>query len=73
MSEEFSVSIVLRQVSALSALMFVMVIELVSRKVSLRCSMGRWLYADDLAAVVENGWEMQEVLVSGRRNLGSMG
>ena len=39
-----------------------MVIELVSRKVSLRGSMGRTLYADDLAVVVESGWEMQKVL-----------
>ena len=40
MSEEFSVNIGLRQGSALSPLMFIMVMELVSRKVTLRDSMG---------------------------------
>ena len=62
MSEEFSVNICLRQGSALNPLMFIMMMELVSRKVSLRGSMGRMLYADDLAVVVESGQEMQEVL-----------
>ena len=42
--------------------MFIMVMQLVSRKVSLRGSMGRMLYVDDLVVVVESGWEMQEVL-----------
>ena len=62
MSEEFNVKIGLRQGSSLSPLMFIMVMELESRMVSLRGSMGRMLYADDLAVVVESGWEMQEVL-----------
>ena len=62
MSEEFSVNIGLRQGSALSSFMFIMLMELVSRKMSLRGSMGRTLYVDDLAVVVESGWEMQEVL-----------
>ena len=35
--------------------MFIMVMELISRKVSLMGSMGRMLYADDLAVVVESG------------------
>ena len=39
-----------------------MMMKLVSRKVSLRGSMGRMLSADDLAVVVESGWEMQKVL-----------
>ena len=38
--------------------MFIIAMELVSRKVSLRGSMGRVLYADDSAVVVE----MQDVL-----------
>ena len=54
-SEEFSVTISLRQGSSLSPLMFIMVIELVSRKVSLKCSMGRMFHADDLVVVVETG------------------
>ena len=41
MSEEWRVSVGLRQGNALSPLMFIMVMELVSRKVSWRGSMGR--------------------------------
>ena len=55
MSEEFSVNIGLRHGSALNPLMFIMVMELVSRKMRLRGSMGRMLHADDLAVVVESG------------------
>ena len=62
MSEEFSMNIGLRQGSSLSPFMFIMVMELVSRKVSLRVSMGRMLYGDDLGVMVESRWEMQEVL-----------
>ena len=58
MSGEFSVNICLRQGSSLSSLMFIMVMELVSRKVSLRGNMGKMLYVDNLAVVVEIGWEM---------------
>ena len=61
MSEEFGMNIGLRQVSALSPLMFIMVMELESRKVSLRGGMGRMLYVDDLAVVIESGRDMQEV------------
>ena len=46
---------------------------LVSMKVNMRGSMGRMLYADDLAVVVESGREMQEILGGGRRNLVSIG
>ena len=62
MSEEFIVNIGLRQESSLSPLMFIMVMELVCRKVSLRGSMWRMLYANYLAVVVESGCKMQEVL-----------
>ena len=55
-------NISLWQGSALSPLMFIMVMVLVTRKVSLRGSMGRMLYVDDLAVVVESGRDMQEVL-----------
>ena len=65
MCEEFSLKIGLRQGSALSPLMFIMVMELVSRKVSLRSSMGKMPHADDLAVVAESGEEMQEVLTGG--------
>ena len=43
-SEEFSMNICLKQGSALIPLMFIMVMELESRKVSLGGSMGRELY-----------------------------
>ena len=42
--------------------MFIMVMELVSMKVSLRGSMERMLHVNNLAVVVESGQEMQEVL-----------
>ena len=73
MSEEFSVNIGLRQGSALSPLMFIMVMELVSRKVILRGGMGRMLYVVDLAVVVESGWEMQEVLGEWKETFGKHG
>ena len=66
-------SIGLRQVSFLSPLLVIMVMELVSRKVNRRGSMGKMLHADDLVVVVQSRREMQEVLWSGRRHLGSMG
>ena len=62
MSEEFSVNIGLRQGSALSPLMFIMVMELVIRKGSMTGSMGRILFVDNLAVVMESIREMQEVL-----------
>ena len=52
----------LRQGGSLGPLMLIMVMELVRRKVSLRGSMGRILYADDMAVVVESGQEMEEGL-----------
>uniref|UniRef100_A0A8C4QF08 Reverse transcriptase domain-containing protein n=1 Tax=Eptatretus burgeri TaxID=7764 RepID=A0A8C4QF08_EPTBU len=57
-----SVNIGLRQGSFLSQLMFITVMELVSKKVSLRGSIGRILYADDLAVVGESERKMQEVV-----------
>ena len=62
MSEEFSVNIGLMQGSSLSPLLLIMMMKLVSRKVSLRGSMGRMLSADDLAVVAEKRRETQEVL-----------
>ena len=53
MSEVFSVNIGLRQGSALSPLMFIMLMELVNRKVNSRGSIGQMLCVDDLAVVVE--------------------
>ena len=68
MSEEFSVNIGLRQGSTLSPLMFIMVMELVSRKVSLRGSMRRiWLLWWRVSGKCRKYWG------SGRAHLGSMG
>ena len=66
MSEEFSMNIGLRQRSSLSPLMFIMVMEQVSSSVSLRSSMRRMFYANNLAVVVERRREMQEVLGEGK-------
>ena len=65
MSEGFSVNTGLRQGSAVSPLMFIIVMELISRKVNRRGSIGRILYADDLA-IMESGQEMEEVLGEGK-------
>ena len=59
---EFSMNIGLRQRSALSPLMFIMVMELVRRKINVRSILGRMLCADDLVVVVENRQETQEAL-----------
>ena len=73
MSEEFSVNIGLRQGSPHNPLRFILVMEQVSRKGSLRSSMRRILYADDLAVVVESRREMQEVLGEWKEAFGKHG
>ena len=73
LSEVFSINIVLRQGSALSPLMFIMVMELVSRKVSLRGCMGSMLCVDDLVVVVESGQDMQELLWEWKEAFGKHG
>ena len=50
-SEEFREDVDLRQGSALSPLLFIAVVEVVSRKVSTRDILRKLLYADDLAVV----------------------
>ena len=50
--------------------MFIMVMQLVSRKVSLRGSMGRMLYVDDLIVV---GGRCRKYWGSVRRHFGSIG
>ena len=69
----FSVRIGLRQGSSLSPLIFIMVMQLVRRKVSLRGSIGRPVYADDFAVVVESGRQMQEVLGEWKEVFGKQG
>ena len=59
MSEQFSVNIGLRQGSALSSLLFIVVMELISRKVwSMKDTSRKLLYADDLAIVAEDKEEL---------------
>ena len=53
--------------------MFVMVMELVSGKVSWRCSMGRMLSADDLVVVMQREWEIEEVLGEWKEEFGKHG
>ena len=62
-SEEFQVKIGLRQGSVVSPLLFVAVLDCISRKTVVKDAMKKLLYADDLAAValVANGkQELQE-------------
>ena len=62
LSEEFPVNISLRQGSALSPLLFIMVMELISRKISTKDVLRKMMYADDLAIIAESKQELQEVL-----------
>ena len=53
-SEQFGVGVGLRQGSALSPLFFIMVMHLISGKVSEQEELKKILYADDLAVVADN-------------------
>ena len=61
LSEKFPVNIGLRQGSALSLLLFIMVMELI-RKISTKDVLRKMMYADDLAMIAESKQELQEVL-----------
>ena len=56
------VNIGLRQGSALSPLRFILVMELISRKISTTDALRKILYADDLVIVAENREELQGAL-----------
>ena len=62
LSEYFPVNIGLRQGSALSPLLFIMVMELISRMISTRDVLRKMMYADDLAIIAESKQDLQEVL-----------
>ena len=52
----------LRQGSALSPLLFIMVMEIISRKISTKDILRKMMYADDLAIIAESKQDLQEVL-----------
>ena len=60
LSEEFLVSIGLRQGSALGPLLFIIVMELIIRKISTNDVLRKMMYADDLAIIAERKEELQE-------------
>ena len=59
-SEEFEVKIGVRQGSVLSPLLFVEVLDLISRKTLMKDAMKKLLYADDLALVANGKQETLE-------------
>ena len=62
LSEEFPFNISLSQGSALSPLLFIMVMELISRNVSTKDVLRKMMYADDLVIIAEGKQELHEVL-----------
>ena len=61
-SEEFEVKIGLRQGSVLSPLLFIAVLELISRKTAMKDAIRKLLHADILALVANDKIELQETL-----------
>ena len=61
-SEEFEVKIGLRQGSMLSPLLFISVLDLISRKTVMNDAMKKLLYADDLALVANGKQQLQDTL-----------
>ena len=72
-SEEFRVDVSLRQGSALSPLLFIVVEEVISRKASTRDIVRKLLYADDLAVVADSEADLQERLVDWKEIFGKHG
>ena len=62
LSEEFPVNIGLSQGSALSPLLFIMVMEIISRKISTKDILRKMMYADELVIIAESKQDLQEVL-----------
>ena len=61
-SEAFDVKIGLRQGSVLSPLLFISVLDLISRNMALKDAMKKLLYADDLALVANWRWGLEQQL-----------
>ena len=61
-SDEFEVKNGLRQGSVLSPLLFIAVLDLISRKTAVKDAMKKLLYADDLALVTNGKQELQETM-----------
>ena len=57
-SDEFEVNIGLRQGSVLSPLLFIAVLDLISRKTVMKDAMKKLLYTDDLALVANDKHEL---------------
>ena len=72
-SEEFWVDVSLRHGSALSPLLFIAVVEVISRKASTRDSLRKLLYTDDLAVVADSEVDLQERLVDWKETFGKHG
>ena len=62
MPNEFQVNIGLRQGSALNPLFFILVMELISRKISTTDALKKIMYADDLVVVAEHREELHGAL-----------
>ena len=62
MSNEFQANIGLIQGSALSPLLFIFVMELISRKISTTDALRKIMHADDLVIVAEHREELQGAL-----------
>ncbi|KAI0241971.1 hypothetical protein LSAT2_015443 [Lamellibrachia satsuma] len=62
LSGRLLVNIGLRQGSALSPLLFIMVMEIISRKINTKDILRKMMYADDLAIIAESKQDLQEVL-----------
>ena len=67
LSEEFPVNIGLRQGSALSPLLLIMMMKIINRKISTKEILRKMMYADDLAILSESKQDLQEVLEKWKR------